>query len=70
MKERNQGGEIREHGAGQAQSTQRMELKYCERCGALGIHPARGASVEHNSAQAACGACRESLQWLTGGVRR
>jgi hypothetical protein len=70
MNGRNRGGEIREHGAGQALSTQRMELKYCERCGALGIQPARRAGLEQNSAKAACVACRESLQWLTEGVRR
>lgn len=70
MSGRNSGAEIKEHGAGQGLSAQRMELKYCERCGALGIQPAGRAGLEKHPAEAACAACRESLQWLTGGVRR
>lgn len=70
MGRRNSSGQIRGDGAGQAPNAQRMELKYCERCGALGIQPAGRAGLQQEAAGMACAACRESLQWLTGGVQR
>lgn len=53
----------------QVQGGQRMQLKYCERCGALGIQPAQ-MDMNGGPASAGCGACRESLQWLGREVRR
>lgn len=67
---RSSSGQIREDGAGQAPNAQRMELKYCERCGALGVQPAGRAGLQQDAAGMGCGACRESLQWLAGGVQR
>lgn len=48
---------------------QRLQLKYCERCGTLGVQPQSGAgSLEAGERAEDCGVCRTSLRWL-GEVR-
>ncbi len=49
---------------------QRMELKYCERCGALGVQRAPdSSSLEAAARPGYCKTCEESLRWLTGETR-
>lgn len=46
---------------------ERVELRYCRRCGALGID----RTTDHEDAGArGCAACRRALQWLLPEVRR
>ena len=44
-------------------STERLELRYCQRCGALGVRQA-------NAAAEMCGACARILQWICGEAGR
>ncbi len=46
---------------------ERVELRYCQRCGALGID--RTADPEDANARG-CAACRQALRWLLPEVRR
>lgn len=46
---------------------ERVELRYCQRCGALGIN--RTADLQDANARG-CAACREALRWLLPEVRR
>ena len=70
MNERGSGWAAGEHDGRQGPRFQRMELKYCERCGALGIQRAHEPGLEEGTANQACNACKASLQWLAGEVRR
>jgi hypothetical protein len=46
-----------------------VRLKYCERCGALGIQRT-GEPGMKAEAEEGCAWCRRSLQWLAMEVRR
>lgn len=48
-------------------SLERVQLRYCQRCGALGID--RTADPADANAHG-CAACREALRWLLPEVRR
>lgn len=52
----------------QATGVERVELRYCQRCGALGIDRTAAAHEEANTR--GCAACRQALQWLLPEVRR
>lgn len=44
-----------------------LELKYCERCGALGVQRAPGQPLRRNPGHGpapACKACMQTLAWL------
>ncbi len=43
-----------------------VRLKYCERCGALGI---QSVAQPDSTPPGYCIACRETLRWLAGEVR-
>jgi hypothetical protein len=45
-----------------------VRLKYCERCGALGIQPVRAGGGADATPPGHCNACREALRWLAGEV--
>jgi hypothetical protein len=45
-----------------------VRLKYCERCGALGIQPVRAGGGADATPPGYCAACREALRWLAGEV--
>jgi hypothetical protein len=40
----------------------RLELRYCRRCGVLGVAP-------EGSSEPVCPACRQTLRWLGGGPK-
>lgn len=47
-------------------SLERVQLRYCQRCGALGID----RTTDPEDAAYGCAACREALRWLLPEVRR
>lgn len=49
---------------------ERVELKYCERCGVLGIqHVQAPIWLDASGKPRHCNACKESLRWLVAEVR-
>ena len=46
-------------GSAEQRSEERVELRYCPRCGVLGVQPWNG-NGEH------CAACTEFLRWIRG----
>ena len=47
---------------------ERVRLRYCQRCGALGID--RTAAEQKEANTRGCAACRQALRWLLPEVRR